>query len=87
METAKFCGLSWTIPSVFFGNESRGPYQRLELARVVHSGTVGERIAILERLAGEKKQEMFPAVVHHKIFVYPIEQGVVQHLHDNANAV
>jgi hypothetical protein len=57
METAKFCGLSWTIPSVFFGNESRGPYQRLELARVVHSGTVGERIAILERLVGETKSK------------------------------
>ena len=53
----------------------------------MQSGTVGERIVVLERLAGEIKQELLPAVVHHKIFVYPIEQGVVQHLHDNANAV
>ena len=87
METAKFCGLSWTIPSVFFGNENRGPYQRLELARAMQSGTVGERIVVLERLAGEIKQEMLPEFVNSKIFVYPIEQGVVRHMHDNADVM
>ena len=37
----------------YFGNESRRPYQRLELAHVMHPYTIGERIAVVKRLAGE----------------------------------
>jgi hypothetical protein len=53
----------------------------------MQSGTVGERIVVLERLAGEIKQEMLPEFVNSKIFVYPIEQGVVRHMHDNADVM
>ena len=53
----------------------------------MQSGTVGERIVVLERLAGEIKQEMLPEFVNSKIFVCPIEQGVVRHMHDNADVM